>query len=145
MPAHLCRHPSVNAQTAARVLQTDADDAELRVDSLATGEGAQLQRDRGPRGATLWRLDPRVAADLGAAVRHRTRADSARPRVEAHLAGYGWITNRTIRNMFALNVQQARQVLERLRATWVVVKDPSGPERGPSVKWLAASRGPRRS
>ena len=75
---------------------------------------------------------------------HRTKADQARRRVEAHLDEYGWITNKTIRNMFDLDVQQARQLLADLRDAGVVMKDPAGPERGPTVRWLVAKKSRRR-
>lgn len=69
-------------------------------------------------------------------MQHRARADSARPRVEAHLKEYGWITNKTLRNMFDIDVQQATQILNELRAANVLIKDPQGPKRGPSIRWL---------
>ncbi len=71
-------------------------------------------------------------------MKHRARSEVARPRVEAHLAEYGWITNKTIRNMFDLDLQQANQILTELRAANIIVKDPEGPQRGPSVRWLPA-------
>ncbi len=138
--AHLCQHPTVNVAMAATLLQVSEDEARHRVESLAAGPHALVERDGDSRRGIRWRLRPAVATALGTAVQHRTRADAARPRVEAHLAEYGWITNKTIRNMFDLDVQQATQMLNDLRAANVVVKDPDGPQRGPSIRWLPTTQ-----
>lgn len=135
---HLCQRPTLTLSEAARLLQVSHAEAKDRLDALATGTDALVERDGDARRGVRWRLRPSVASALGTAVQHRARADSARPRVEAHLKEYGWITNKTIRNMFDLDVQQATQILNDLRAANVVMKDPDGPKRGPSIRWLPA-------
>lgn len=142
---HLCRRPSLSADEAARILQVPVDEATHRVDALSTAPHALFERSSSPSSRKVaWRLLPLTAAGLGTAVTHRTKADQARRRVEAHLDEYGWITNKTIRNMFDLDVQQARQLLADLRDAGVVMKDPAGPERGPTVRWLIAKKSRRR-
>lgn len=135
---HLCQRPALTLADGARLLQVSEAEAKDRLDSLGTGTDALIERDGDARRGVRWRLRPPVATALGTAVQHRARADSARPRVEAHLKEYGWITNKTIRNMFDLDIQQATQILNELRAANVVVKDPDGPQRGPSIRWLPA-------
>jgi len=137
---HLCQRPTLTLADGARLLQVSDVEAKDRLDALGTGADALIERDGDARRGVRWRLRPTVASALGTAVQHRARADSARPRVEAHLREYGWITNRTIRNMFDLDIQQATQILNELRAANVVVKDPDGPQRGPSIRWLPAKR-----
>lgn len=137
---HLCQRPTLTLSDAARLLQLSEPEAKDRLDALTAGEEAIIERDGDARRGTRWRLRSSVASALGTAVQHRARADSARPRVEAHLHEYGWITNKTIRNMFDLDLQQANQILSDLRAANVVVKDPDGPQRGPSIRWLPANR-----
>lgn len=134
--AHLCQHSTLRVNDGARLLQVSAAEAKDRLDALTAGREPLVERDGDSRRGIRWRLLPNVASALGTAVEHRSRANSARPRVEAHLQEYGWITNRTIRNMFDLDVQQATQMLNELRAANVVVKDPAGPQRGPSIRWL---------
>lgn len=141
--AYLCQHPTITPSRAAELVQVGENEAIHRLDALAAGVDAMIERDGDSRRGVRWRLRPAVATQLGTAVQHRTRADAARPRVEAHLAEYGWITNKTIRNMFDLDVQQATQMLNDLRAANVVIKDPEGPQRGPSIRWLPVKR-PRR-
>ena len=133
---HLCQRPMLTLAEASRLLQVSDVEARDRLDGLAAGANALVERDGDARRGIRWRLRPSVASALGTAVQHRARADSARPRVEAHLKEYGWITNKTIRNMFDLDVQQATQVLNELRAANVLIKDPDGPQRGPSIRWL---------
>lgn len=135
---HLCQRPTLGLADGGRLLQLSDSEAKDRLDALTTGSDALIERDGDARRGVRWRLRPTVASALGTAVQHRARADSARPRVEAHLREYGWITNKTIRNMFDLDVQQATQILNELRAANVVVKDPDGPQRGPSIRWLPA-------
>lgn len=135
---HLCQRPTLTLADASRLLQVSDAEAKDRLDALGTGTDALIERDGDARRGVRWRLRPSVASALGTAVQHRARASSARPRVEAHLKEYGWITNKTIRNMFDLDVQQATQILNELRAANVVIKDPDGPQRGPSIRWLPA-------
>lgn len=135
---HLCQRPTLGLAEGSRLLQVSDVEARDRLDALTTGGDALIERDGDARRGVRWRLRPTVATALGTAVQHRARAGSARPRVEAHLKEYGWITNKTIRNMFDLDIQQATQVLNELRAANVVVKDPNGPQRGPSIRWLPA-------
>lgn len=137
---HLCQRPTLTIADAARLLQVSDVEARDRLDALAAGSDALTERDGDARRGVRWRLRPSVASALGTAVQHRARAASARPRVEAHLKEYGWITNKTLRNMFDLDVQQATQILNELRAANVVIKDPDGPQRGPSIRWLPAER-----
>ncbi len=141
---HLCQRSILNLADGARLLQLSGSEAKDRLDALAAGPDAIIERDGDARRGVRWRLRPAVAAALGTAVQHRTRADSARPRVEAHLKEYGWITNKTIRNMFDLDIQQATQILNELRAANVVVKDPDGPQRGPAIRWLPTTARPTR-
>ncbi|WP_284292977.1 ATP-binding protein [Luteimicrobium album] len=138
--AHLCQRPTATPADAARLLQVSEQEATDRLEVLAVGADALIERDGDARRGLRWRLRPSVASALGTAVQHRARAESARPRVEAHLNEYGWITNKTIRNMFDLDVQQASQMLNELRAANVVIKDPEGPQRGPAIRWLPTSR-----
>lgn len=137
---HLCQRPTLTLGDGARLLQISESEAKDRLDALTAGSDALIERDGDSRRGIRWRLRPTVASALGTAVQHRARADSARPRVEAHLKEYGWITNKTIRNMFDLDVQQATQILNDLRAANVVVKDPNGPQRGPAIRWLPTDK-----
>ncbi len=133
---HLCQRATLTMAEGAHLLQVSRAEARDRLDVLATGSDALIERDGDSRRGVRWRLRPLTASALGTAVQHRARASSAQPRVEAHLNEYGWITNKAIRNMFDLDVQQATQILNDLRAANVIIKDPDGPQRGPSIRRL---------
>lgn len=139
---HLCQRATLTLADGARLLQVSQAEARDRLDALATGSDGVIERDGDSRRGVRWRLRHSVALGLGTAVQHRARSNSARPRVEAHLTEYGWITNKTIRNMFDLDVQQATQILNDLRAANVIIKDTGGPQRGPSIRWLPAPTPP---
>lgn len=47
--------------------------------------------------------------------------------------------------MFDLDIQQATQILNELRAANVLMKDPAGPQRGPAIRWLPVGRGNSKS
>lgn len=142
--AYLCQHPTLGGPEGGRLLQVTEAEAKDRLAALSSGADALIERDGDTRRGIRWRLRAAVSSALGTAVQHRARADSARPRVEAHLKEYGWITNRTIRNMFDLDIQQATQLLNELRAANVLVKDPDGPQRGPAIRWLPVKGGRQR-
>lgn len=141
---HLCQRPTLGLVEASRLLQVSEEEAKNRLDALAAGAGALIERDGDSRRGVRWRLTSSVASALGTAVQHRARVHVARPRVEAHIKEYGWITNKTIRNMFDLDVQQATQILNELRSANVLIKDPDGPQRGPSIRWLPVKSPKRR-
>lgn len=130
---YLCRRATVRTPQAASLLQVPGEEA-LRVLEWTASPEVGLVARAGRDGA--WRLRPEVQAALGDAVRYRTRIGGADDKVIVHLREYGWITNRTLRNLFNLDVQQARALLEDLRERGLVVKDPAGPPRGPGVRWL---------
>ncbi|MEN5074743.1 ATP-binding protein [Isoptericola cucumis] len=137
----LCRNEKLTLSTTARVLQVSDSIAERVLEAMATGRRRLVART-GER--TTWTLSPEARAELGSAVTYRARADDSTRQVVAHVGEYGWITNRTIRNMFALDVQQARAVLDRLRSEGILIKDPEGPERGPGIRWVPGDSFPHR-
>jgi ATP-dependent DNA helicase RecG len=129
-----CQRRTLRTRNVAELLQVPAEEAAYVLAWMASSDVALIARAGGDGG---WRLRPEVQAALGSAVRYRTRIGGGDEQVVNHLKEYGWITNRTIRNIFHLDVQQARAMLSDLQSRRVVVKDPDGPARGPGVRWLA--------
>lgn len=132
----LCARPGIDATYAAELMQVDEQEAARILEWAGTSEVGLLTRDEARVDASRWRLSAAAHAGLGTAVSYRARGEGGREQVLAHLAEYGWITNRTVRNLFSLDVQQARALLSDLRKDGVVIKDPGGPARGPGVQWL---------
>lgn len=131
-----CRRATLRIPAVATLLQLGAEEVAHVLTWMASPDIALIARTGRDGG---WRLRPEVQAALGTAVRYRTRLGGGDEQVVNHLKEYGWITNRTIRNLFHLDVQQARAMLNDLQRRGLVVKDPGSPARGPGVRWL---RGP---
>ena len=134
--ARLCDRPLISVDIASELMQVKPQEGQRILDWMATSTVGILTRDADKTDGPRWRLSAVTHAGLGSAVTHRARGQEATERVTAHMQEYGWITNRTVRNMFSLDVQQARTLLMELKAQGVVVKDPDGPSRGPGIRWL---------
>lgn len=80
---------------------------------------------------------------LGTAVRYRRRAtDEFDRKVIEHVREYGRVTNKTVRNLFDVDVNRARDLLGDLVRREVLVKT-SQASRGPSVEYGPGPRFPR--
>lgn len=134
--SRLCDRPLISVDIASELMQVKPQEGQRILDWMATSTVGVLARDVDRTDGPRWRLSAGTHAGLGTAVTHRARGQEATERVTAHLQEYGWITNRTVRNMFSLEVQQARALLVELKTQGVVVKDPEGPSRGPGIRWL---------
>ena len=142
--ARLCDRPLISVDIASGLMQVTHQEGQRILDWMATSTVGILTRDNDKSDGPRWRLSAATHAGLGTAVTHRARGQEATEQVTAHLEEYGWITNRTVRNMFSLDVQQARTLLVELKAQGVVVKDPDGPNRGPGIRWLCGPAFARR-
>lgn len=133
----LCSRAALTTTHAGELLQIGQDEA-IRVLEWMSSPPAPLLEPTGrssqQRGS--WRLLASVQAGLGTAIRYRTRSRGGDERIVAHVREYGWVTNKTVRNLFNLDVQQARALLSDLRDRLVLVKDPDGPDRGPGIRYL---------
>lgn len=134
--SRLCDRPLISVDIASELMQVKPQEGQRILDWMATSPIGILTRDVDRSDGPRWRLSTVTHAALGTAVTHRARGQEATERVTAHIQEYGWITNRTIRNMFSLDVQQARTLLAEMRDQGVIVKEPAGPSRGPGIRWL---------
>jgi len=141
--SRLCDRPLMSVDIASELMQVRPQEGQRILDWMATSTVGLLTRDVDKTDGPRWRLSTAAHAGLGTAVSHRARGQEATERVTAHIQEYGWITNRTVRNMFSLDVQQARTLLAELKAQGVVVKDPDGLSRGPGIRWLPGTAFPR--
>ncbi|KLL11382.1 MULTISPECIES: hypothetical protein [Protofrankia] len=56
-------------------------------------------------------------------------------RVVEHVWEYGWITNRTVQNLFTVDVYQARRWLADLRRRELLVQMTEGRSSGPGIRY----------
>lgn len=140
----LCHGRTLDILKAADLLQVSPAEAGRILEWLASPAAGLLELAGSRRGQrTTWRLAHSAQAGLGTAVAYRTRAGEGDTRVAAHVREYGWVTNKTVRNLFNLDLRQARMLIADMRDRGLLEKDPSGPERGPGIRWLPGPRFPR--
>jgi ATP-dependent DNA helicase RecG len=82
-----------------------------------------------------YRLREHAMRALGTAVRYRRRGtDELDRKVIAHVREYDRITNRTVRNLFDVDVNRARDILADMVQREILTKT-SDAARGPSVEY----------
>ncbi len=132
----LCRERSVDAETIAPILQKSPAEAESVLQRLARDAGI-LESTRATRRMrrSSYRFTAETLRALGSAVRyHRRTFDEIDRKVIAHVREYGRVTNRTLQNLFDVDVYRARDILGDLVERDILVKT-SRHARGPGVEY----------
>jgi ATP-dependent DNA helicase RecG len=130
---------SVAAPAVAQEIQRTPVDAQMLLRRLATGEHALLEPTAGSahRRYPNYRLRGSVLAELGSAVTyHRAPTDERDRKIVEHVDEYGSINNRTVQNLFDVDVFRASAVLRDLVARDVLVRT-SEQSRGNAVRYGA--------
>lgn len=133
----LCRRRTVTAVEMAPVLQKGEAETELVLRRLAQDVPGILEPTRESQRARSrqYRLRGDVLRALGTAVRyHRRTTDDTDRKVIAHINEYGKITNRTLQNLFDIDVWRARDILSDLQQRSIIVRT-SEAARGPGVEY----------
>jgi len=132
---------TIVAATLAPAIQRPTSDAQEVLHRLSLDPVEMIEATRGTarRRFPTYRLREEALRALGPAVRYTRRSeDEIDRKVVAHMREYEHITNRTVRNLFDLDVHRARDLLTDLVRRGVIVKT-SKAQRGPSVEY---GRGP---
>lgn len=133
----LLRRRSISARDAAVHLQRSPERAQEVLRSLSSDDAALLEPSKGTahRRQPHYRLRAEVMAALGPAVTyHRPpNADIERKIVE-HVAEYEWVNNRTVQNLFDVDVYKASGILKDLVDRGVLAKT-SEQSRGIAVRY----------
>ncbi len=133
----LRRRRAVNAPAVAVEIQRPASDAELLLRRLSEGEQPLLEPTAGSshRRQPNYRLRGPVLAKLGSAVAyHRVPSTERDRKIIEHLTEYGSINNRTVQNLFDVDVHRASAILRDLVERNLVVRT-SDQTRGQSVRY----------
>jgi ATP-dependent DNA helicase RecG len=141
----LCQRRTVTASDMASILQKGEAETELVLRRLAQDVPGILELTRETQRAKRkhYRLRGEALRALGAAVRyHRRTIDEVDRKVVAHINEYGKITNRTLQNLFDIDVWRARDILADLQQRSFIVRT-SEAARGPNVEYGAGPRFPR--
>lgn len=142
----LCDVAWVDAATIAPVLQKPTQSAQISLERLAADPVAMVEPTRGTARSAepRYRLREELLQQLGPAVsyHHRRSADEVDRKVAAHVREYGKITNKTVRNIFSVDVQRAKTMLSELVQRELLIKT-SDAQRGPTVEYGPGPRFPR--
>ncbi|MGH3903381.1 MAG: ATP-binding protein [Pseudonocardiaceae bacterium] len=133
----LRRRRAVSAPAVATEIQRPAADAQVLLRRLSEGERPLLEPTVGSshRRQPNYRLRGPVLAELGSAVGYHRAPSADRDRkIVEHLTEYGSINNRTVQNLFDVDVYRASAILRDLVARGVVVRT-SDQKRGHSVRY----------
>lgn len=138
----LCQRKTVTAVEMTEILQKGEAETELVLRRLAQEAPGILELTRETQRASKkqYRLRGDTLKALGTAVRyHRRSTDQIDRKVIAHVNEYGKITNRTLQNLFDIDVWRARDILAELQSRSLIVRT-SEAARGPNVEY---GRGPK--
>jgi ATP-dependent DNA helicase RecG len=141
----LCQRRSVAAADLSPVLQKAEEETELILRRLAQDEPGIIEptRQSARHRRRQYRLRSESLKALGAAVSyHRRSLDEIDRKVIAHLNEYGRISNRTLQNIFDIDVYRARDLLADLQHRQIIVRT-SEAARGRTVEYGAGPRFPR--
>jgi ATP-dependent DNA helicase RecG len=141
----LCQQRTITAERISPVLQKGSVESESILRRLSQERTGMLEATRvsGSRRKGEYRLRAEALKALGTAVRyHRRTVDEIDRKVISHLHEYGKITNRTLQNLFDIDVYRARDILADLQQRGMIVRT-SEASRGPSVEYGAGPKLPR--
>ncbi len=142
--AILRRKRSIAASAVATEIQRSADDAQVLLRRLSEGEHGLLEPTAGSahRRRPNYRLRGAVLAELGSAVAyHRAPSDERDRKIVEHLQEYGAINNRTVQNLFDVDVYRASAILRELVERGMLVRT-SEQTRGSAVRYGPGARLP---
>jgi ATP-dependent DNA helicase RecG len=141
----LCRQRTVSASEIASVLQKRPAEAEIVLRRLSDDGPGMLEstRESSRHRHPVYRLRADTLKALGAAVLyHRRTTDEIDRKIFDHVREYGRVTNRTLQNLFDIDVYRARDILADLQRRQVIVRT-SEAERGPRVEYGPGPKFPK--
>jgi ATP-dependent DNA helicase RecG len=114
---------TLDAPTLAKLAQRSPTEAQSVLDRLAHAALVEPSRRTAWKAFPTYSVSANVLASLGRAVRYHFRqTDDVDRKVVAQVAEYGHVTNQTLRRLFDLDVNRARDLLRDLQQRGIVVK-----------------------
>ncbi|WP_125132974.1 ATP-binding protein [Microbacterium sp. 10M-3C3] len=141
----LCQRRTVTSADMAPVLQKGQAETELILRRMAQDVPGILELTRESQRSRVkqYRLRSDALRALGTAVRYQRRTtDEIDRKVVAHINEYGKVTNRTLQNLFDIDVWRARDILADLQTRSIITRT-SEAARGPNVEYGKGERFPR--
>jgi ATP-dependent DNA helicase RecG len=138
----LCQRRTVTSADMAPVLQKGQAETELILRRMAQDVPGILELTRESQRSRVkqYRLRSDALRALGTAVRYQRRTtDEIDRKVVAHINEYGKVTNRTLQNLFDIDVWRARDILADLQTRSIITRT-SEAARGPNVEYGKGER-----
>lgn len=126
---------AVSLRAASRLLQVDEGECRAILTWL-TEEGLLTSDDQR---SEEWRLSDRARSALTKSGAELPKRGAAERWILESLAGGKSVTNREASAATGTNSREVTRILRYLADTQRIVKDPEGPDRGPGVRWIAAT------
>lgn len=142
--AYLCSKRTVTASILAPIIQKSEAEALSVLRRISADDVGLLEPTRQSlkRVSPTYRLRNAALAQLGSAVAYnRATIDDTDRKIIAHLREYGQITNKTVKNLFDVDVYRARNILASLNQRGIIART-SVASRGPNVVWGPGPRFP---
>lgn len=133
----LCQRKTITAAELAPIVQKGQAEAESVLQRLSQDVPGITEPTRESQRSKVkkYRLRGDTLKALGTAVRyHRRTTDQVDRKVIAHLNEYEKLTNRTLQNIFDIDVWRARDILADLQTRDLIVRT-SEAARGPNVEY----------
>jgi ATP-dependent DNA helicase RecG len=135
--AHLRHHRTVNASSAAPLLQRTPGEVQRVLERVQRAEVIEPTRGTARRAQPSYRLTTPAVAGLRTALQYRTETvDSDDRKLIRHLRRNGRITNADVRDYLDCDTYTARNRLTRLRKKGWIDFAPESSRRGPDVVYI---------
>jgi ATP-dependent DNA helicase RecG len=133
--SYLRERRNLDAPTLARLAQRSPTEAQGVLDRLAHSALVEPSRRTAWKAFPTYSISATGLASLGRAVRYHFRqTDDVDRKVVAQVAEYGHVTNQTLRRLFDLDVNRARDLLRDLQQRGIVEKVDKA-RGGPGIRY----------
>jgi ATP-dependent DNA helicase RecG len=140
--SYLRERRNLNAPTLGALAQRSSSEAQAVLDRLAHAALVEPSRRTASKAFPTYGISATALASLGRAVRYHFRqTDDVDRKVIAQVAEYGHVTNQTLRRLFDLDVNRARDLLRDLQQRGLVKKLDKA-RGGPGIRYGPGRRFP---
>ena len=130
---YLTRHSMISLSSASKLLET-AEPQVAQIMTFMVGKGVIVPGDAG-RGE--WILSGRSRELVGASMDVPPAVPTVQRWIEEKVSAGDAVTNRDVVAATGADAREVTTILRYLQTSGVLTKDPTGPGRGPAVRWIA--------
>ena len=130
---YLTRHSVLSLSSSAKLLET----SESQASQIMTFMGGKNVVIPGDTGRGDWVLSEQSRDLLGASMDVPPAVPTVQRWIEERVAAGNSVTNRDVVTATGADAREVTTILRYLQTSGVLTKDPTGPGRGPAVRWIA--------